>query len=63
MFVLENKCGWVYSVVAVLLSPATLPGGVHLLATTNGGLEFVAADELEGLCGADAATHHRGVLE
>ncbi len=36
---------------------------MHLLATTNGGLESVAADELRDLVGADASTHHRGVVE
>ena len=47
----------------VLLSPPALPGGVHLLATTNGGLESVTGDELAALVGADAAVHHRGVVE
>lgn len=36
---------------------------MHLLATTNGGLEAVAVDELDALCGLDAGTHHRGVVE
>lgn len=34
-----------------------------MLATTNGGLESVAATELDRLTGADAAVHHRGVVE
>ncbi len=38
-------------------------GDVHLLATTNGGLEAVAAAELAELVGADATVHHRGVVE
>jgi 23S rRNA G2445 N2-methylase RlmL len=36
---------------------------VHLLATTNGGLESVTADELDELVGVDADRHHRGVVE
>jgi len=36
---------------------------VHLLATTNGGLESVAADEIGELVGRDASAHHRGVVE
>lgn len=36
---------------------------MHLLATTNGGLESVTADELDELLGLDAAVHHRGVVE
>jgi hypothetical protein len=35
---------------------------VELLATTNGGLEFVAAEELADLIGAEADRHHRGVV-
>lgn len=35
---------------------------MHLLATTNGGLESVAAAELADLVGADAERHHRGVV-
>lgn len=36
---------------------------MHLLATTNGGLESVAADELDELLGLDATVHHRGAVE
>jgi 23S rRNA G2445 N2-methylase RlmL len=36
---------------------------VRLLATTNGGLESVAADEIRELVGTDASIHHRGVVE
>jgi 23S rRNA G2445 N2-methylase RlmL len=36
---------------------------VHLLATTNDGLESVAGDELEERLGLDAAVHHRSVVE
>jgi 23S rRNA G2445 N2-methylase RlmL len=36
---------------------------VRLLATTNGGLEAIAAEELKQLTGADASIHHRGVVE
>ena len=36
---------------------------MHLLATTNGGLESVAADEIGELVGRDASAHHRGVVE
>jgi 23S rRNA G2445 N2-methylase RlmL len=36
---------------------------VHLLATTNGGLETVTAGELDELAGVDAERHHRGVVE
>lgn len=36
---------------------------MRLLATTNGGLESIAADELAELLGADASIHHRGVVE
>lgn len=36
---------------------------MHLLATTNGGLESVTADELADLVGVDASVHHRGVVE
>jgi 23S rRNA G2445 N2-methylase RlmL len=36
---------------------------VHLLATTNGGLESIAAAEVGELVGADASRHHRGVVE
>jgi len=36
---------------------------VHLLTTTNGGLEAVTADELAELVGVEAAVHHRGVVE
>jgi len=35
---------------------------VDLLATTNGGLEFVGAEELADLIGADADRHHRGAV-
>jgi len=36
---------------------------VRLLATTNGGLEAIAADEIRELLGSDASIHHRGVVE
>ena len=36
---------------------------MRLLATTNGGLEAIAAEELAELVGADASVHHRGVVE
>jgi len=36
--------------------------GVRLLATSNGGLAFVAADELADTVGATAERHHRGVV-
>lgn len=36
---------------------------MRLLATTNGGLETVAADEIRDLTGNDSGVHHRGVLE
>jgi tRNA (guanine6-N2)-methyltransferase len=36
---------------------------VRLLATTNGGLEAIAAEELRDIIGADASVHHRGVVE
>jgi 23S rRNA G2445 N2-methylase RlmL len=36
---------------------------VKLLATTNGGLESIAAAEICDLVGGDASVHHRGVLE
>ncbi|MEF8779033.1 MAG: THUMP domain-containing protein [Natronomonas sp.] len=36
---------------------------MRLLATTNGGLESIAAEELAELIGADASVHHRGVVE
>ena len=36
---------------------------MHLLATTNGGLESIAAGEIDDLVGRDASTHHRGVVE
>ena len=36
---------------------------MHLLATTNGGLESVAAGEIDDLVGCDASIHHRGVVE
>ena len=36
---------------------------VRLLATTNGGLEAIAADEIQELLGTDASVHHRGVVE
>ena len=36
---------------------------MKLLATTNGGLEWIAAEELRQLVGADASVHHRGVVE
>ena len=36
---------------------------MRLLATTNGGLESIAADELSALVGSDASVHHRGVVE
>ena len=36
---------------------------MKLLATTNGGLETVAAAEIDDLVGADPSTHHRGVVE
>ena len=35
---------------------------MQLLATTNGGLESVAADEIRDLVGGDASIHHRGVV-
>ncbi len=35
---------------------------MRLLATTNGGLESVASDELADLVAADADRHHRGVV-
>ena len=36
---------------------------MELLATTNGGLEMIAAEELGDLVGAGAERHHRGVVE
>ena len=36
---------------------------MHLLATTNGGLEGVTAGELDDRLGLDAGVHHRGVVE
>jgi 23S rRNA G2445 N2-methylase RlmL len=36
---------------------------VKLLATTNGGLESIAAAEIRDLVGGDASVHHRGVVE
>jgi 23S rRNA G2445 N2-methylase RlmL len=36
---------------------------VRLLATTNGGLEVIAAEEIRDIIGADASLHHRGVVE
>jgi 23S rRNA G2445 N2-methylase RlmL len=36
---------------------------VHLLATTNGGLEAVTAEELDALLGLEATVHHRGAVE
>jgi 23S rRNA G2445 N2-methylase RlmL len=36
---------------------------VQLLATTNGGLESVAIEEIQELVGRDASRHHRGVVE
>jgi len=48
---------------ATLLSAPRYRGNVHLLATTNGGLESVAAGEIDDLVGRDASTHHRGVVE
>lgn len=36
---------------------------MKLLATTNGGLEAIAAAELRDLVGSDASVHHRGVIE
>ena len=36
---------------------------MHLLATTNGGLEAITADELAELVGTEATVHHRGVVE
>jgi 23S rRNA G2445 N2-methylase RlmL len=36
---------------------------VHLLATTNGGLEHVTAGELSELLGREPDVHHRGVVE
>jgi len=36
---------------------------VKLLATTNGGLEAIAAAEVDDLVGADPSIHHRGVVE
>ncbi len=36
---------------------------MQLLATTNGGLEAIAADELHELVDADVSVHHRGVVE
>lgn len=36
---------------------------MHLLATTNGGLETVTAGELDELAGVDAERHHRGAVE
>ena len=36
---------------------------MRLLATTNGGLESIAADELAELLGTDTSIHHRGVVE
>ena len=36
---------------------------MRLLATTNGGLEAIAADEVRELVGSDSGVHHRGVLE
>ncbi len=35
---------------------------MRLLATTNGGLESIAAAEVRDLLGADASVHHRGVI-
>lgn len=48
--------------LAALLTPPAVPPVVELLATTNGGLETIAADELDDLVGADADRHHRGVV-
>ncbi|WP_181690875.1 THUMP domain-containing protein [Natronomonas sp. LN261] len=36
---------------------------MRLLATTNGGLETIAAGEIHELVGSDASRHHRGVVE
>ena len=36
---------------------------MRLLATTNGGLESIAAAEVGDLVGSDASLHHRGVIE
>ncbi|MFQ3320328.1 MAG: tRNA (guanine6-N2)-methyltransferase [Natronomonas sp.] len=36
---------------------------MHLLATTNGGLESITAAETATLVGVDADVHHRGVIE
>ena len=48
--------------LAALLKPPPVPPVVELLATTNGGLETIAADELDNLVGTDADRHHRGVV-
>lgn len=36
---------------------------MNLLATTNGGLETIAADEIREITGSNASVHHRGVVE
>ena len=36
---------------------------MRLLATTNGGLEAIASEEIDELVGADPSVHHRGVVE
>ena len=36
---------------------------MRLVATTNGGLEAVASEEIAELVGADPSIHHRGVVE